>query len=380
MIKKIVFTVTPIFSIPPRGAAAVESWMYHVATRTSFQNKIVCIKNEGYNRYDKINENCSIHRIHFSRIYKRIFQKWTRLDPIPYSQRILKIKYGFAENDECVVIVHNSMKLYGQIKRKSPNTNVVIHLHNAFEPKFLTSNDRIIVPSLFLKNFYQERVPGAEIKVVPNGFSSENYNNEKEFLSKEDIGLSDDDIVLVYAGRIVPEKGPLLLLEAFSLLHEKYKNKKLIFIGDYGIENEKNYYQYRKEFCKRAREIGDACLLLGEKSPDEIHKYYGLADLVIIPSQFQEPFCMVAIEAMASGAPVLVSTRGAMPEFVEHGITGFHLREPMTADSILQDIEQTLSCRELNKIAKQGRAVVNENFSWEHVVKVFEETLNEWFE
>ncbi|EBK9580833.1 TPA: UDP-glucose--(glucosyl)LPS alpha-1,2-glucosyltransferase, partial [Salmonella enterica subsp. enterica serovar Typhimurium] len=57
MIKKIIFTVTPIFSIPPRGAAAVETWIYQVAKRLSIPNAIACIKNAGYPEYNKINDN-----------------------------------------------------------------------------------------------------------------------------------------------------------------------------------------------------------------------------------------------------------------------------------------------------------------------------------
>lgn len=45
MVDKIIFTVTPIFSVPPRSAAAVETWMYQVAQRTSIPNRIACIKN-----------------------------------------------------------------------------------------------------------------------------------------------------------------------------------------------------------------------------------------------------------------------------------------------------------------------------------------------
>lgn len=90
MIKKIIFTVTPIFSIPPRGAAAVETWIYQVAKRLSIPNAIACIKNAGYPEYNKINDNCDIHYIGFSKVYKRLFQKWTRLDPLPYSQREIK--------------------------------------------------------------------------------------------------------------------------------------------------------------------------------------------------------------------------------------------------------------------------------------------------
>ncbi|MCV5491217.1 glycosyltransferase, partial [Escherichia coli] len=83
-----------------------------------------------------------------------------------------------------------------------------------------------------------------------------------------------------------------------------------------------------------AKRLKDRCIMLGSIPPEKMHCYYPLADLVVIPSQFQEPFCMVAIEAMGAGKPVLVSTRGGMTEFVKENTTGFHLKEPMTADSI----------------------------------------------
>ncbi len=48
MIDKLIFTVTPIFSIPPRGAAAVETWIYQVAKRTRIPNRIACIREDGF--------------------------------------------------------------------------------------------------------------------------------------------------------------------------------------------------------------------------------------------------------------------------------------------------------------------------------------------
>lgn len=120
MIKKIMFTVTPIFSIPPKGAAAVETWIYQVAKRLSMSATIACIRNEGYPTYTKVNDKCDIHYIGFSRIYKRLFQKWTRLDPVPYSQRILNTQPKNADLKESVIVIHNSMKLYKQIRDRSP--------------------------------------------------------------------------------------------------------------------------------------------------------------------------------------------------------------------------------------------------------------------
>lgn len=151
MVDKIIFTVTPIFSIPPRGAAAVETWIYQVAKMTRIPNRIICIKEDGYSDVTTVNERCSIHRIGFSRIYKRIFQKWTRIDPLPYSQRILNIAKNFNITDDSVIIVHNSMKLYRQIRERSPHAKIVMHMHNAYEPRGMGKNVKMIVPSNYLK-------------------------------------------------------------------------------------------------------------------------------------------------------------------------------------------------------------------------------------
>lgn len=196
MIDKIIFTVTPIYSIPPRGAAAVETWMYQVAQRTKFPNRIVCIKNEGYSDYSYVNERCSIHRIGFSSVYKRIFQKWTRLDPLPYSKRILKVAEKFEITDQSVIVVHNSMKLYRQIRSQAPQAKVVIHMHNAFEPKLLDKKVKMIVPSLFLKNYYQSYLPEADIVIVPNGIDLDIYQSSYESISKNKLNIPPESKVV----------------------------------------------------------------------------------------------------------------------------------------------------------------------------------------
>lgn len=58
-------------------------------------------------------------------------------DPLPYSKRILKVAEKFEITDQSVIVVHNSMKLYRQIRSQAPQAKVVIHMHNAFEPKLL---------------------------------------------------------------------------------------------------------------------------------------------------------------------------------------------------------------------------------------------------
>jgi len=379
MVDKIIFTVTPIFSIPPRGAAAVETWMYQVAQRTAIPNRIVCIKNEGYSDFTRINDNSEIYRIGFSRIYKRLFQKWTRLDPHPYSQRILNVAKDFQITSDSVIVVHNSMKLYRQIRERAPSSNVVIHMHNAFEPKWLEPDVKMIVPSLFLKNYYQSYLPQADIAIVPNGIDLESYQSDYEAVTKADLNISANEKVIFYAGRIVSDKGVLLLMQAFEKLLEKHDDIKLVVIGDYNEESKIDGGAYQRDVREIAERLKEKCIMLGSIPPEKMHFYYPLSDVVVIPSQFKEPFCMVAIEAMGAARPVLVSTRGGMIEFVKENSTGYHLREPMTAASIAQDIENVLSNEAIEDIAKQGQNYVHAHFSWEGVTQRFEEVIRRWF-
>lgn len=310
MIKKIIFTVTPIFSIPPKGAAAVETWIYQVAKRLSMSATIACIRNEGYPTYTKVNDKCDIHYIGFSRIYKRLFQKWTRLDPVPYSQRILNTQPKNADLKESVIVIHNSMKLYKQIRDRSPQAQLVMHLHNAFEPSQLDKNAKIIVPSQFLFDFYSEKMPDADIAIVPNGFCSESYTQNITEDLRQKLNIDANDTVLLFAGRISPDKGCLMLMEAFNNLREKRDNLKLVIVGDPYASRKGEKAEYQKKVLDEAKAIGAQCIMAGGQPPEQMHNYYHLADLVVVPSQVEEAFCMVAVEAMAAGKSVLASQKG----------------------------------------------------------------------
>lgn len=379
MVDKIIFTVTPIFSIPPRSAAAVETWMYQVGQRTGIPNRIACIKNEGYSDFLKVNDHCSVHRIGFSRLYKRLFQKWTRLDPLPYSQRILNIAKDFNVTDDSVIIVHNSIKLYRQIRKRAPKAKMVMHMHNAFEPDGLDQNVKMIVPSLFLKTHYQAYLPDADIAIVPNGIDLKAYQKNSAPLQKSDLNISPEKKTIFFAGRISPDKGVTLLLQAFEQLLKERNDIELVVVGDYMSKSKGEKAAYQREVRELAERLKPHCHMVGGVTPEEIYNYYSLADLVVIPSQFQEPFCMVAIEAMGAGKPVLVSTRGGMTEFVKEGDTGFHLQEPMTPETIASDINKALASPDLNDVALRGQRCVEEKFPWEKVTQRFEEVVNNWF-
>lgn len=221
MINKIILTVSPIFSIPPKSAAAIESWMYNVAKRLDIENRIVCIRNDGYSAHSVVNKYCEIERIKFGKVYTRLFKKWTRLDPYSYADRIVKIKHQFSPNpNESVIFVHNHIKSFKKIIKKEGHNNVVLHMHNLYEPKDVPEDIKIIVPSHFMKNWYRERLPNALIEVVRNGFDGEIYAQPPE-VKREDFGLTAEDKIVLFAGRIARDKGLLELMQACETFLKK---------------------------------------------------------------------------------------------------------------------------------------------------------------
>lgn len=139
----------------------------------------------------------------------------------------------------------------------------------------------------------------------------------------ERLGLPERNFL--YVGRFSPEKNILLLLEAYRRLREEDARWGLILVGD-GPQRE-----------EILRFVADNHLsdvhLPGFRQKDELPFYYAISDLFVLPSR-SEPWGLVAIEAMASGLPVLVSRNcGCYPDAVREGVNG-HSFDPDSPDGL----------------------------------------------
>ncbi|SKC12574.1 UDP-N-acetylglucosamine:(glucosyl)LPS alpha-1,2-N-acetylglucosaminyltransferase [Kosakonia radicincitans] len=375
MKKSLIFTVPPIHSIPPRHAAAVEWWVYNVASRLPVSTEIICIR-KGEVHHEDITPQCSIYRIGIGRVYKRIFQKWTRWDPLSYAWRLAR-RASRQRAERQTLIVHNSIHLYTAVARYYPEQDMILHMHNMQNTDNLSAAVKIITPSQFLARWYQEKVPGADIKVVPNGIDVDLYASGDRW-SREQFGLTEADTVILYAGRLSPEKGPLELMQAVHQLNRSGQQLKLVVIGDPKANNSGPRAKYQKEIREMAQIMGSNCILVGSVAPADMHKVYTLGNLTVVPSRFEEPFCMVALESMASGTPVLVSPRGGISEFVIDGKTGFILREPLSATSMAEDIQATLKREDHPAVARYARKEILSGYGWQVVTDKLSAILQNW--
>ena len=128
--------------------------------------------------------------------------------------------------------------------------------------------------------------------------------------------LEKDDHLLSL-NRICPEKGTHIAIEA-----AKRAGKRLIIAGKVD-RVDRDYFKEQVEPLIDGRDVA----YVGEAGQQEKRELYSRAAGVLMPICWEEPFGLVAIEAMACGTPVLAFARGAMPELIRHGETGFLLQD-----------------------------------------------------
>lgn len=173
-------------------------------------------------------------------------------------------------------------------------------------------------------------------------------------INVEEFSYSDEaEDYLLFAGRIVPQKG---VKEAVQIAQQT--GHRLLIIGPVYPDSQDYFDQYIKPH------LSDKILYLGYVEREHMAKYYQKAKALLTPVQWEEPFGLTSIEAMACGTPVISLHRGAAPEIIEHGKTGF------VVHSIADMCD---AVRKLGTIRRKDcRAHVQKNFCTEKMVDDYE--------
>lgn len=371
--KTIAMVSSPVHPVPPHQAAAVEWWMYQVSRHLKgAEPHILCIAADG-SPTEEIGDGIHFHRIRLGRLYRRLFQKITRLDPLPYARRVAR---RLAPIGPDIVHVHNAPALFAELARyyHTP-ARLILHMHNEMAVTELPPGAVLFTVSRYLKDWYTAHLPGADIRIVTNGVDTDTFRplppTEVTGLRAR-IKLPLDRKIILYAGRISPEKGPLDLVRAFGELRRSRHDVLLVLAGEVRTGTDRRG-AYGRELLAACKEFGRDCYHAGTVDPARIHAYYQTADLTVVPSEFEEPFGMVAIEAMAAGAPVLATRKGGLPEIVRDGVTGFLLEDAKNPvlfarrlDALLNDTARLATVRD------NARAYVVQHHDWRTVVAQLE--------
>ena len=182
-----------------------------------------------------------------------------------------------------------------------------------YMPTFCQAVDLVISPSAGMREVLQKLGVSTSIEIIPNGVELQLYRATSENCRPE-FGFSDEDILLIFSGRLGPEKNLDFLIRAFAGAAEAVKNAHLLVIGG-GPEE-----QALKQAAAQSGAAG-RIHFTGMLPYDELPRYLSMADLFVTAS-LTEVHPLSVVEAMASGLPVLGINSVGVGDTVEDGVTG----------------------------------------------------------
>ena len=128
------------------------------------------------------------------------------------------------------------------------------------------------------------------------------------------LGFAPEDFVVLFCGRLEPDKGIHKLLEAMAAVDDA--RCKLLIVGSPFFGRTQSSPFLRK-LEQQAHALGDRVRFTGYVPNENLPDYYRLADLVCVPTLVEEAAGLVAVEAMGCGRPVLATRSGCMPEYLQ---------------------------------------------------------------
>jgi glycosyltransferase involved in cell wall biosynthesis len=204
-------------------------------------------------------------------------------------------------------------------------------------------------------------VSPTQIKTIRNGIADPASDLETSAADRTDIGI---------IGQIGPWKGHEELLEAFCLVARRFPQLRLHIFGEGSPKYEK-FLQARIE----TMELGSRVTWHGFVA--DRRTIYKTLGVVVVPSRFEEPFGLTALEAAFFGIPVVASNHGGLKEIVRHRITGL-LFEPGNAVALSDCLRALVADPNLRKqLGAEARHDALARFSYTAFVQVFQQLLGE---
>jgi len=252
------------------------------------------------------------------------------------------------------------------LRRGEPDIPRVLTLHTpletgggGLESRMIAEADRVVAVSAALGASAAQAYPAARSKLSV-------IRNALPIPALAPTPLSFDSSVVLCLGRLAPEKGFDVALEAFAKVHAASPGPRLWIAGN-GPE--------RKALEARAERlgIGRQVEFTGWIEPWRVPELLNLATVVLMPSRWAEPFGLVALQAGQMGRPVIAAATGGLPEIVDDGQTGV-LVPVGDVDALAGALKLLLASPErAAAMGRQARLRTRDKFRVELLLDAYEE-------
>lgn len=299
---------------------------------------------------------------------------------ISYLEFFIKILMKSFKRYEIIYINHWSNIFYPFILKSFKNKKVIINYHgsdlvaesyiknviNNIGLALLPKKSKVVVPSKYFKNIFENKKSKFEVKVIPSG----GVDTEK-FYKINKIQKVNDKINIGFCSGVTYGKGYDIIIKLISNLKENNIIDKFRFnIVEYGsdldifkskirqldLEQHLDYYKTMKK--------------------EEMINFYNKMDYILFPTRRKaESLGLVPLESMACGVPVIANKDFAIPEYVENGKNGFLFS--LDDDKELFEIFKMIHFNKVNYEYLSENAIkkINQKYSKMKCVNLYNEIL-----
>jgi len=170
---------------------------------------------------------------------------------------------------------------------------------------------------------------GVDLKAIER--AKKEYAEKRNEIRAE-LGIKPGEFVFLNVSRMVRQKRQELAVEGFRLFNQKHPGCRLLFVGD---GSRMNAVREKVRACGLESQI----LLVGEST--NVYRFYTIADAFLLTSQ-REGFCIVGMEALAFGLPLVSTKVGAVAEYVRDGENGYFISS-FTPEAVAEAMERLIS-------------------------------------
>lgn len=235
------------------------------------------------------------------------------------------------------------------------------------------ATDRIIAATeselLQLEQLYG--INEQKVSIVPPGVDTHHFYPIPEDEAKEVVGISPQERMALFVGRIEPLKGVDTLIRAMAILKQNCERfvcpHYLVIIGGdpEGHPERDESEMGRLQALARSLGLDEMVLFLGKRGQQTLPYYYSAAEVVVMPSHY-ESFGMVALEAMACGTPVIASRVGGLAYLVKDGETGYSV-PAQDPEALADKLRSVFVDPDLREKMGHKAAVYAQEFRWETI-------------
>lgn len=224
-------------------------------------------------------------------------------------------------------------------------------------------------PAEYMQMLWLYRTDRRKIEIIPPGVNVERFHPVPDQGLRESLGISDQAQYLLFVGRIEPLKAVDSILHALAILRNKdpllLQHVCLVVVGGDPFDKSDAEMVWLQELARDLR-VEDLVRFVGARDQNQLPAFYANAAAVLMPSDY-ESFGMAALEAMASGTPVIASRVGGLAYLVRDGETGYlvPVREPQ---AIAVQIAELLSAPDRRNRMGRRAAEVAQEYAWSNIV------------